>query len=109
MRLIKNGCKVKFGEDVLETFAKVENPDDIVTNKEGARVPRTVKKPVWLVNIRIPKTLLDVSEDVKDTDDVDYDSVDAAYEDELDGSQGLQDENEPITSTPEQPSEEIPA
>ena len=112
MRLIKNGCKVKFGEDVLETFAKVEKPEDVVTNKEGTRVPRTVKKPVWLVNIRIPKTLLDVSEDVKDTDDVDYDSVDEAYQDELDGSQGLQDDNQPTAPaapTTEPPSEEVPA
>ena len=109
MRLIKNGCKVKFGEDVLETFAKVEKPEDVVTNKEGARVPRTIKKPIWLVNLRIPKTLLDVSEDVKDTDDVDYASVDAAYEDELDGESGLQSDNEESVTPPEQPSEEVQA
>lgn len=112
MRLIKNGCKVKFGQDVLETFAKVEKPEDVVTTKEGQRIPKTIKKPVWLVNLRIPKTLLDVSEDVKDTDDIDYDSVDSAYEDELDGELGLQsDEQEaaaPAAPT-EQPSEEVQA
>jgi hypothetical protein len=108
MRLIKNGCKVKFGEDTLETFAKVSNADDIVSTVDGQRVPKKVKKPVWLVNIRIPKSLLDVSEDIKDTDDVDYDSIESAYEEELDGEQGLQDnENENIQQ--EQPSEEIPA
>jgi hypothetical protein len=44
---------------------------------------------VWLVNLRIPASLLDVSEEIKDTDDVDYDSVDQAYGEELDGEQGL--------------------
>jgi len=90
MRLIKNGCKVKYGRDVLKTFAKVKSTDDIVTNDEtGERTPRTISKPVWLVNLRIPKGLIDVSEDIKDIDDIDYDSVDAAYAEELDGAQGL--------------------
>jgi hypothetical protein len=90
MRLIKNGCKVKFGKDSLETFAKVKNPEDVVTTPDGQRVPRTIKKAVWLVNMRIPKSLLDVSEDIKDTDDVDYDSIESAYDEELDGQEGLQ-------------------
>jgi hypothetical protein len=94
MRLIKNGCKVTFGKETLETFAKVEKPEDVVTGADGQRVPRTVKKPVWLVTIRIPKSLLDVSEDVKDTDDVDYDSVESAYEEELDGEHGLTDDEQ---------------
>jgi len=107
MRLIKNGCKVKFGKDVIETFAKVKNPEDLVTTVDGERVPRIVKKKVWLINLRIPKALLDVSEEVKDTDDIDYDSIESAYEDELDGEQGLQDGAEAPAATPELPSEEI--
>lgn len=103
MRLVKNGCKVKYGQDVLETFAKVKSPDDLVTNEEtGERSPRVISKQVWLVNLRIPKTLLNVSEDIKDIDDIDYDSVDAAYEEELDGAQGLvDDERSPTQETPE--------
>jgi hypothetical protein len=109
MRLIKNGCKVKFGKDVIETFAKVKNSEDLVTTVDGERVPRIVKKKVWLINVRIPKALLDVSEEVKDTDDIDYDSIESAYEDELDGEQGLQDgaESPDATATPELPSEEV--
>ena len=99
MRLVKNGCKVKFGKDSLDTFAKVENPEDIVTNSKGERVPRTVKKSVWLVTLRIPKQLLDVSEEIKDTDDVDYDSVDEAYGEELDGEQGLSTNSEDANTT----------
>ena len=102
MRLIKNGCKVKYGRDVLETFAKVKSPDDLVTNEEtGERTPRVVSKHVWLVNLRIPKTLIDVSEDIKDIDDIDYDSVDSAYEEELDGAQGLVADQAQSQETPE--------
>lgn len=90
MRLVKNGCKVKYGKDALETFVKVKSSDDIVTNEEtGERTPRTISKQVWLVNLRIPKSLINVSEDIQDFDDIDYDSIDAAYEEELDGVQGL--------------------
>lgn len=109
MRLVKNGCKVKFGKDVVETFATVKSAEDLVTTKEGDRVPRSVKRAVWLVNLRIPKALLDVSEEVKDTDDIDYDSIESAYEDELDGTDGLQDDAQPASeSAPtEMPSEEV--
>ena len=111
MRLINNGCKVQFGKDVLTVFKKVKGPDDLTNAKDGQRVPKSVKKVVWLVNIRIPITLLDVSEDIIDTDDIDYDSVENAYDEELDGEQGLQDEDN-TTNPQEQPNdnqtEEVP-
>lgn len=107
MRLIKNGCKVKMGEDELETFSKVSGPDDIVSTVDGQRIPKTIKRKVCLVNIRIPKTLLDVSEDIKDMDDIDYDSIESAYDEELDGEQGLQKENNSMNG--ELPSEEVQA
>lgn len=91
MRLVRNGCKVKFGEDVLETFKKVESADDIVETEDGQRLPKIEKHKVWLVNIRMPKNLLDVVEEVKDiSDDIDLEAVESAYEDELDGEQGLE-------------------
>lgn len=89
MRLIANGCKVKFGKDTLTTFATVKGPDDLVTNEEGQRLPRLIKKGVWLVNLRIPTALLDIAEDVSDVDDIDLDSIESAYDEELDGDQGL--------------------
>lgn len=102
MRLIKNGCKVKFGEDTIETFGKVSGPEDIISTIDGQRIPKPVRKGVWLVNIRIPKTLIDVSEDIHDTDDVDYDSIESAYEEELDGDSGL------TSDTGEQSPEQAP-
>lgn len=93
MRLIGNGCKVSFGKSKFKTFAKVKNPEDVVTTKDGQRIPKPVLKTVWLVTLRIPKQLLNVSEDIKDIDDIDYDSVEAAYDEELDGAQGLQNDD----------------
>jgi len=90
MRLIANGCKVKFGKDKLSTFAKVKGPEDLVTTADGERIPRLVTKTVWLVNLRMPISLIDVSEDISDVDDIDYDSVETAYDEELDGEEGMQ-------------------
>jgi len=110
MRLINNGCKVQFGKDVLTVYKKVKGPEDLEEDTDGSRRPKLVKKQVWLVNLRIPIALLDVSEDIIDTDDIDYDSVENAYDEELDGEQGLQDETN--TPTQEQPNdnqtEEVP-
>lgn len=102
MRLIANGCKVKFGKDKLTTFAKVEGPNDLVTTKEGERIPRLVTKTVWLVNLRMPISLIDVSEDVSDVDDIDYDSVETAYDEELDGEEGMQAQASPEEETNDQ-------
>lgn len=102
MRLIKSGCKVKFGQDVLVTFGKVEGPEDIITTEDGQKVPKPVKKKVWLVNLRVPKALLNVSEDIKDVDDIDYDSIEAAYDEELDGEDGLKQEQGPDQAPPEE-------
>ncbi len=102
MRLIKSGCKVKFGEDVLTTFGKVKGPEDIITTEDGQKVPKPVKKKVWLVNLRVPKALMNVSEDIKDIDDIDYDSIEAAYDEELDGENGLQQEQSPVEAPPEE-------
>lgn len=94
MRLIKHGCKVKYGEDVLETFVKVKTPDDLVQTEAGETIPKTEKRKIWLVNIRIPKTLLDVAEEIKDIDDIDYEAVESAYEQDLDGEKGLTNNDE---------------
>lgn len=106
MRLVRNGCKVKFGRDTFESFVEVKGPEDIMVSEDGQRLPKTEQRPVWLVNIRFPKQLLDVVEEIKDvSDDIDLDAVETAYEEELDGEQGLQQETastEPQQATNEQ-------
>ncbi len=106
MRLIQNGCKVKFGKDVLETFKKVESADDLIETEDGQRLPKTVKQPIHLVNIRIPKQLIDVVEDVQEIDDTMMSTVEQAYEDGMGGMQGMANndegmQDEPIQAEPE--------
>lgn len=109
MRLIANGCKVSFGKDKFKTFGKVKTSDDIITTEDGQRIPKPIIKTVWLVTIRIPKQLLDVSEDIKDIDDVDYDSVEAAYDEELDGEQGLQNDDNQASTQGQNGTQEVQA
>lgn len=92
MRLIKNGCKVKFGKQKIEVLGKVKDTNDIVTTTDGARIPRPATKEVWLVNMRIPMNLIDIKEDLKNAGDIDIESVEAAYDEELDGQKGLVDQ-----------------
>jgi hypothetical protein len=101
MRLVKNGCKVQFGKDTLTTFATVKGPDDLVANEDGQRLPRLIKKSVWLVNLRIPTALLDIAEDVSDVDDIDIDSIETAYDEELDGEEGMQADAQEEAPAPE--------
>lgn len=101
MRLVKHGCKVKFGQDVLETFVKVKSADDLIETEDGQRLPKTEKHKVWLVNVRLPKTLLDVAEEIKDiSDDIDLEAVDSAYQEELDGEKGLEQQDSTSEVTP---------
>jgi hypothetical protein len=109
MRLIANGCKVSFGKDKFKTFGKVTTSEDIITTEDGQRIPKPIIKTVWLVTIRIPKQLLDVSEDIKDMDDVDYDSVEAAYDEELDGEQGLQNDDNQASTQGQNGTQEVQA
>ncbi len=103
MRLVANGCKVKFGKDKLKTFTTVKGPEDLVTTESGQRMPRLVEKTVWLVNLRIPTALLDITEEVSDVDDIDYDSVETAYDEELDGEEGMEaDTSEEAPTTPQE-------
>jgi len=107
MRLIQNGCKVKFGKDVLETFKKVESADDLVEMDDGQRLPKTIKQSIHLVNIRIPKQLLDVVEDVQKFDDTELQDVEQAYEQELGGTDGLANNDEQIDAPEATPEAEV--
>lgn len=54
-RLLSYGCEVSYQEDEFEYPIQVKTPDDF---KPGTKVPRLVKKPVWIVSITIPKKLM---------------------------------------------------
>jgi hypothetical protein len=92
MRLIKNGCKVYYTEEELITAAKLRSPDDSEgqDNAAGKRPGQTrakkVIKPIWLVTLVMPRKYLDDVEASKlrvDDQDINSDSVEQAYSDEI--------------------------
>jgi hypothetical protein len=54
-RLLEYGCEVRYKHDQLEFPVKVKTPTDF---KPGTKVPKMGKTPVWLVEIVMPKKLM---------------------------------------------------
>jgi len=79
-RLLDYDCEVKYRKDVLFYPVKVHSYDDF---KPGTKVPRMAKKPVWLVEIIMPKQLM---QDINrgslelEADTVDVEDIESAYE-----------------------------
>ena len=75
-RLLDYDCEVRYKRDFLETPKKVESSDDY---QPGTKYPKMVKKPIWLVEIVMPKKLiveinqgsLELEGDTIDMEDVD--------------------------------------
>jgi len=83
-RLTTVGCDVKFKKTTIKVPVKVDNPDDY---KPGTHYPRLVDRDVWLVNITIPKNLMnDIKEGSVDIADqtVELDDLEQAYEKDYD-------------------------
>jgi len=54
-RLLDYGCEVKYKRDHLQYPIKVKDYDDF---KPGTKVPKQARVPVWLVEIVMPKQLM---------------------------------------------------
>jgi hypothetical protein len=80
VRLGEYDCEVTFREDYFEHPKKVKSPNDF---KPGTKVPKTVKTPVWLVDIVMPKQLMqDIEQGALELESgtVELDDIDQAYE-----------------------------
>jgi hypothetical protein len=89
MRLIKHGCRVFMGKDTFMEPKKIVTPDDLgeIDPKSGKRKPIRLKKPVWLVNIEMPRQFVDDFESSKVTIngiDIDLTEVEGAYDTDYD-------------------------
>ena len=98
LRLINNGCKVYYAEDVLITAAKLKSPDDSEgqDNADGKRPGQTrakkVSKPIWLVTLVMPRKYLDDVEASKlrvEDQDINSGAVEQAYTDEISDDKAL--------------------
>jgi hypothetical protein len=54
-RLVDYDCKVTYKKDSVVVPRKIKDPDDM---RPGTKKGKLDRKPVWLVNIKMPKSLL---------------------------------------------------
>lgn len=79
-RLTEYDCEVIYKQDFFEHPDTVKKPTDF---KPGTRVPRTIKSPVWLVEIVMPKKLMaDIQQGALELESgtIDMEDIDQAYE-----------------------------
>jgi len=101
-RLLPYDCEVKYMKKMIKIPVKIEDPEDF---QPGTHKARLIEKPVWLVEITMPKSLMtDIrtgSIELEDQD-IDLEDLDSAYEEDLDQDVYKDNENEQQQSTPEQ-------
>ena len=54
-RLLDYDCKVRFKKDTILVPRKITNPDDI---RPGSKKGKLDRKPIWIVEIQMPKKLI---------------------------------------------------
>ena len=94
-RLLPFDCKIAFKKTQLKIPVKIEDPDDYIPGTKKARI---IEKPVWLVEITMPKALIS---DIRtgsvefEDEEIDLEDLDTAYEDDLDQEQYQNTDNSP--------------
>jgi len=83
-RLLDYGCEVRYKKDMLEYPVKVKDPNDF---QPGTKVPKMAKTPVWLVEIVMPKSLMQEIHQGSvelEHDTIDVEDIEQSYEEGLD-------------------------
>lgn len=91
-RLLPFDCEVSYRKVEMKIPIKIEDPSDY---RPGTKKARIVEKPVWLVEIVMPKSLMsDIRTGSIEMEDQDIDlaELDNAYEQDLDKEQSQSDE-----------------
>lgn len=90
-RLLPLGCKVNFKKAKIKVPIQIKEPSDF---KPGTHYPKMIGREVWLVNIVLPKQLMDdIREGSIDIADqtIDLEDLDDAYSKDYD-TEGLKDD-----------------
>lgn len=93
-RLLPFDCKVKFKKTTIKIPIKIEDPDDFIPGTHKARL---ISKKVWLVEIVMPKNLMnDIRTGSIELEDqsIDLEDLDSAYEEDLDQEEYQQDDSQ---------------
>lgn len=90
-RLLPFDCEISFRKVEMKIPIKIQDPSDYIPGTHKAKI---VKKPVWLVEIVMPKSLMS---DIKtgsiemEDEDIDLGELDDAYEQDLDKQENQSD------------------
>lgn len=91
-RLLPFDCEVSYRKVEMKIPVKIKDPSDY---RPGTQKARIIEKPVWLVEIVMPKSLMsDIrtgSIEMEDQD-IDLEELDQAYEQDLDKEEAQSDE-----------------
>ena len=92
-RLLPLGCQIKFKKTTIKVPVQIKTPDDY---RGGTTYPKLVDRSVWLVNITVPKDLMnDIREGSIDLADqtIDLEDLSKAYEKDYD-TEDLKDQDD---------------
>lgn len=98
-RLLDYGCEVKYSRDHLQYPMKVKDPEDF---KPGTKVPKQVRVPVWLVEIVMPKQLMqEINQGSVELESgtVDAEDIEQSYETGLDDNIYKTDSQAPMDAS----------
>ena len=99
-RLLPFDCTIKYKKTTIEIPIKIEEPDDYIPGTHKARL---IKKPIWLVEITMPKNLMN---DIRtgsielEDQDIDLEELDDAYQEDVDQDQYKDEDNSPEQNAP---------
>ena len=95
-RLLDYDCEIYYAKDFLEVPIPVESPDDY---EPGTKMPKMIKKPVWLVTIVMPKKLMqEIQQGSLDLESatLDLEDIEQAYEEGNDNAAEYDQEEENV-------------
>ena len=93
-RLLPFDCEVKYKKTSMQVPVKVNDPGDF---QPGTHVAKLTDKPIWLVEISMPKNLMnDIKTGSLELEDqtIDLQDLDDAYQQDLDQEQYQDTDNE---------------
>jgi hypothetical protein len=107
-RLLPFDCDISYQKKMIKIPIRITDPSDY---KPGTKKAKIIEKPVWLVEIVMPKSLMN---DIKtgsiemEDQDIDLDELDQAYEQDLDKQENQSDTaadtaQQNLAATPQQP------
>lgn len=91
-RLLPFDCEVSYQQKMIKIPIRITDPSDYIPGTKKARI---VEKPVWLVEIVMPKSLM---QDIKtgsiemEDQEIDLEELDNAYEQDLDKEENQSDQ-----------------